>query len=135
MRRWYRGGCAPEKKFSCAIKLIAVESRPQKYFRFSFDPNHLYIPAIPAQHEGRFAIVTDVGQGMRWTQAVPKTRALPCGRRSRVVLTPRRWRQVVAKKYPRGDGGKQSPVTRESAKQAVKTIRVRECRVIPVRPW
>ena len=28
-----------------------------------------------------------------------------------------------------------SPVTRESAKETVKTIRVRECRVKPVRPW
>jgi hypothetical protein len=32
--------------------------------------------------------------GMRWTRAVLLTRAQACGRRSRVVLTPRRWRQV-----------------------------------------
>src|ERR1700726_4794934 len=32
---------------------------------------------------------------MRWTQAALKTRARPCGRRSRVVLTPRRRRQVL----------------------------------------
>jgi hypothetical protein len=44
--------------------------------------------AIPAHTEGRFAIVTDVGQGMRWTRAALLTRALACGRRSRVVLTP-----------------------------------------------
>jgi len=31
---------------------------------------------------------------MRWTQAALKTRAPACGRRSRVVLTPRRRRQV-----------------------------------------
>src|SRR5580704_8707171 len=37
------------------------------------------------------------------------TSALPCGRRSRVVLTPRRWRQVPGKqKLPGGDGGKQA---------------------------
>jgi len=36
---------------------------------------------------------------------------------------------------PRGDGGKKELVTGESAKETVKTIRVRECRVIPVRPW
>jgi hypothetical protein len=34
-----------------------------------------------------------------------------------------------------GDGGKKAPVTRESAKETVKTIRVRECRVIPVNSW
>jgi hypothetical protein len=36
---------------------------------------------------------------------------------------------------PRGDGDKKELVAGKSAQQAVKTIRVRECRVIPVRPW
>jgi hypothetical protein len=31
---------------------------------------------------------------------------------------------------PRGDGGKRASLSEESAKQTVKTIRVRECRVI-----
>jgi hypothetical protein len=31
--------------------------------------------------------------------------------------------------------GQKSPVPGESPKETVKTIRVRECRVIPVRPW
>src|SRR5260370_13180638 len=44
---------------------------------------------------------------MRWTQAVLLTRVHAGVRRSRVVLTPRCWRQV-ARKYPRGDGGKQA---------------------------
>ena len=34
-----------------------------KIFRFTFDPNHLHIPAIPAHTKGRFAIVTNVGSG------------------------------------------------------------------------
>jgi hypothetical protein len=63
--------------------------------------------AVPAHTKGRFAIVTDVGQGMRWTRVARLTRAHPCGRRSRVVLTPRRWRQV-SQKCLRGDGGKQA---------------------------
>ena len=43
-----------------------------------------------------------------------------CGRRSRVVLTPRRWRQVGERNFT-GDGGKnaRSP---GSAKEIVKTI-------------
>src|SRR5450631_3500754 len=49
---------------------------------------------------------------MRWTQAALLTRALLCGRRSRVVLTPRRWRQVLEKqascKLLGDDGGKQA---------------------------
>jgi hypothetical protein len=39
--------------------------------------------------------------GMRWTRAALLTRALTCGRRSRVVLTPRRRRQVCEKKRRR----------------------------------
>jgi len=34
-----------------------------KIFQFSFDPNHFYIPRHPGPLEGRFAIVTNVGQG------------------------------------------------------------------------
>ena len=46
---------------------------------------------------------------MRWTRAAPKTRALVCGRRSRVVLTPRRWRQVGDDaSHHADDGGKQA---------------------------
>jgi len=45
-----------------------VQSPSQKYFR-SFPTQITCISlAIPAHTEGRFAIVTDVGQGMRWTQ-------------------------------------------------------------------
>ena len=32
----------------------AVQSRSQKYSLFSFDPNHLHIFLIPAQHRGAF---------------------------------------------------------------------------------
>jgi hypothetical protein len=39
-------------------------------------PNQNYILAIPSHTEGRFAIVTDVGGGMRWTRMVLLTRAL-----------------------------------------------------------
>ena len=31
--------------------------------------------------------------------------------------------------------GQKSPVPGESAEETVKTIRMRECRVIPARPW
>jgi hypothetical protein len=47
-----------------------------KIFWCSFNPNHFYIYRHPASQEGRIAIVTDVGCGMQWTQAAPKTKAL-----------------------------------------------------------
>jgi hypothetical protein len=31
-------------------------------------PNHRHLSAHPVPQEGRIAIVTDVGNGMRWTQ-------------------------------------------------------------------
>ena len=37
-------------------------------------------------------VVTDVERGTRWTQQRVRRSALTCVRRSRVVLTPRRWR-------------------------------------------
>jgi len=50
----------------------------------------------------------------------PETNGAESGRRSRVVLTPRRWRQACAKKRRRR--WQKSPVTGESTKETVKTI-------------
>jgi hypothetical protein len=36
---------------------------------------------------------------MRWPLDALETRALSCGRQNRVVLTPRRWRQVGENKF------------------------------------
>src|SRR3954451_9830987 len=41
-----------------------------KTFRFRSDPNQNYKPRHPVPPEGRIAIVTDVGHGMRWTRLV-----------------------------------------------------------------
>jgi hypothetical protein len=53
---------------------------------------------------------------------VEKTNDVARGRRSRVVLTPRRWCQA-RRKCPAGDGGKKARFTGESTKETVKTIR------------
>jgi hypothetical protein len=45
-----------------------VQSLIEKYSPFTPDPNHIHIARIPAHTKGRFAIVTNVGQGMRWTR-------------------------------------------------------------------
>jgi hypothetical protein len=51
------------------IKLmLPVQSSPQKYFASRITQiESIFIP-IPSHSEGRFAIVTDVGCGMRWTR-------------------------------------------------------------------
>jgi hypothetical protein len=38
-----------------------------KIFRFAPDPNQLHMKTVLSHREGRIAIVTDVGNGMRWT--------------------------------------------------------------------
>src|SRR6266849_616985 len=46
-----------------------------KIFRFAFAPNQTYSLRCPGPQEGRIAIVTDVGQGMRWTRERRETSA------------------------------------------------------------
>src|SRR5260370_41798426 len=55
-------------------------------------------PARPT--EGRFAIVTNAGRDAVDAGGA-KDEGVSCGRRSRVVLTPRRWCQVRAKERGR----------------------------------
>ena len=69
---------------------------------------------------------------MRWTQVVLLTRALSCGRRSRVVLTPRRWCQVRERKLSRATVAK-TPGAPGRTRIIRKPLRG-ECRVIPVYP-
>jgi hypothetical protein len=45
-----------------------VKPRNQKYSAFAAGQISATTPAIPCPQEGRFAIVTDVGCGMRWTR-------------------------------------------------------------------
>jgi hypothetical protein len=78
--------------------------------------------AIPSHTEGRYANVTDVGTGCDGRSGARDGRCR-CGRRSRVVLTPRRWCQVGGNA---DDGGKQAR-SHKSTKETVKTI-ARGCR-------
>jgi hypothetical protein len=97
---------------------------PAKIFCFAATPNHQHLSRHPASQEGRFAVVTNVGCRMRWTRQRRKTSGADPpspklrrtgtktveqafaegerGRRSRVVLTPRRWRQVPEKQASQG---------------------------------
>ena len=121
--------------FSNPIKLmLPVQSSCQKYFASRLAQIKSINPAVLFPLEGRFAIVTDVGSGMRLDAVAPEDEgcsprtAKPCGPDAPTLASSfaessvKRWWQ-------------KSPVTRESPEETVKTIRVRECRVKPVRPW
>jgi hypothetical protein len=47
-------------------KLLSSPFVKNKSLRYRVEAA-LVIPAVPHPHEGRFAIVTNVGRGMRWT--------------------------------------------------------------------
>ena len=78
-----------------------------KTFRFNICANQLHVRRRPAPLKGRFAIVTDAGRDAVDAEGAGDESAF-CGRRSRVVLTPRRWRQVCGKRFPQSDGGKKA---------------------------
>jgi len=83
----------------------------------------LICPSRPT--EGRFAIVTNVGQGMRWTRRRADERPAR-GRRSRMVLMPRRWHQVGGGNSA-DDGGKKARSPGRVRSKPLKPLRG-ECR-------
>jgi hypothetical protein len=92
-----------------------------KIILFSFCANHFHSRAIPFRKRGvsrssRTLVRDAVDVGGALTNAPAR------GRRSRVVLTPRRWRQVLEKQASWGRRWQESPVTGESAEETVKTI-------------
>jgi hypothetical protein len=122
-----------QPNFLNQIKLmLPVQSLLAKINPFRPDPNQIYNPRRSGPLEGRIAIVTDVGRGMRWTRVVLLTRAPTRGRRSRVVLTPRRRRQVDGGNSV-GDGDKQARSPGRARRKPLKPSR-REGRVNPVNP-
>jgi hypothetical protein len=78
----------------------------EKILSFRFCPNQLHIRSRLVPLEGRIAIVTDAGQDAVDAKGASDEGAAR-GRPSRVVLTPRRWRQVGEDaSHHTGDGGK-----------------------------
>jgi hypothetical protein len=83
----------PEKtEFVNRFKLIWAVQMYRKNISLGRDPKSTPSSALSRPSGGRIAIVTDVGCGMRWTLWRRVDQRSPSGRRSRVVLTPRRWR-------------------------------------------
>ena len=79
----------------CLAPLISVQCFCQKFSACAVGQITATSFGRPALfQEGRFAVVTNVGCGMRWTPSMREDDAHRCGRRSRVVLTSRRWCQA-----------------------------------------
>ena len=107
--------CNVNCNFASEFRLIWVVQSPlQKYF--ASHPHQIsgYFRVVPARQRGVRAIVTNVGHGMRWTRHSRRRTTAARGRRSRVVLAPRRWCQ--GRGAIRERRWQESPVTGESTK-------------------
>ena len=107
------------------IQQIKVQPRSEKYSDF---PKRQITSIIHAIHpkEGRIAIVTDAGLDAVDAGGAADESAT-CGRRSRVVLTPRRWRQVCEGSFA-GDGDNKARSPRRARRKPLIPLR-REGRV------
>ena len=97
---------------------IPVQPCWQKYLAFAVGQIKSSTVAV-SSHRGALAIVTTAGRDVVDARARSTMRCFS-RRRSRVVLTPRRWRQVGGATPPMTVTTK--PVTEESTKETVKTI-------------
>ena len=89
--RAYRG---PKRKQQYGCDLGGLSSPFSKIFPlFTPTPNHFTYSRRPVPPEGRLAIVTDAGRDAVDVD-VPITNGMEADGEGRVVLTPRRWRQV-----------------------------------------
>jgi hypothetical protein len=100
-RRFMPSGDAPNgEKAQTLQRDLGCPASAQKIFRFAFEANQLPLRCVLFRKRGTLAIVTNVGTG-RGGRKATSSRVFARGtngeasvRRSRVVLTPRRWRQV-----------------------------------------
>jgi hypothetical protein len=67
----FAAGDLPDGQFEHST----VQTIAQKYFAFAVGQITARSLPVPRPHEGRFAIVTDVGCGVRWTLVARKTNA------------------------------------------------------------
>jgi hypothetical protein len=96
-----RRGTRPDGQISGAVWRWPVQPLLQKYSCSRFD-QITFISALSSPSERGVGHRHERWDGMRWTRGALKTKALSCGRRSRVVLTPRRRRQVLEKQASQG---------------------------------
>jgi hypothetical protein len=111
---------------------IAVQPSLRKYFAFAVGQIISTSSPRPASIRGAYASSRTLVRDAVDAVATQDERRW-CGRRSRVVLTPRRWRQV-SRSNSRGDGGNKARSPGRARRKPLKPLR-REGRVKPVNLW
>ena len=103
MRRPLRVGCRQH-----GLICLTCPAPFAKIIPLASDPNQFISLAVSSHQRGGSRSSRTRG-GMRWTPIAPLTNGAERGRRSRVVLTPRRWRQVCVHHAGDGDNKARSP--------------------------
>jgi hypothetical protein len=130
---WLRGNLGSTGCPVLPVEGVGLASQTQRQSISDFpnssltpNPNHFYIRRRPAPLRGALRNVTDVGRDAV-DAAARLTGDAGSGRRSRVVLTPRRWRQVGGSDSS-GEGGNKARSPGRARRKPLKPLRG-ECRV------
>src|SRR3954469_11310893 len=107
---------------------LPVQPHFEKYFSFLATQITTVVRAVSSHQRGVSRSSRTRG-GMRWTPMVLLTNSAEGGRRSRVVLTPRRWRQVSGIRSA-GDGDNKARSPGRSRGKPLKPS-CGECRAYP----
>jgi len=94
----------------------------RKIFRFRCRANHLYDLAPFPLTRGALRDRHERWLGMQWTRVVSLDGRCGRGRRSRVVLMPRRWHQALWE-IPRGDGDNKARSPERARRKPLKPLR------------
>jgi len=156
-----KAGTAPDLAPDGQISGHAVQPCCEKYSASLSGRSIFRTPAIPSHTEGRFAIVTNVGHGMRWTRqrrrAIvvagrgPTRERLQARRRTMLLRTAKSCgpdastpassfaeaksaRPGADQPYSQDDGDKKARSPGRSRRKPLKPLRG-ECRVAPVNLW
>jgi hypothetical protein len=109
------------QRFCVSSVLRLVQPVSEKFFASRFGRNSFTDSPVPRSSRGALRDRHECWVRDAVDVRARQTNAASRGRRSRVVLAPRRWRQVHGLLHERR--GQESPVPEKSTKETVKTIR------------
>jgi hypothetical protein len=97
-----------KSNFVSRFKLIRIVSWPRANILLSENQKMCILPTVPLPQEGRFAVVTDVGSGMRWTRQCRKTSDTGADGEGVWSWRPDAGAKFLRSKLLRNDGGKRA---------------------------
>ena len=126
-----KSNCTTGKSRICVMRKLPVVPLCRRPAVLLETPNQKHLSRVPPPQEGRIAIVTDVGSGMRWTLRCRETGALKrtakaCGPDAPTLAS-------RSRVHPANEGGKRARSPGRARDKLLKPLRG-ECRMFPVPP-